>query len=129
MAIYTKGRQMRIFISGPITGTKDYLERFAAAERELTRRGYEVINPAKVLAVVPVELSWNTCMDITLALLKACDAVYMLKGWEQSAGATMEHINAEKLGVEIMCEKEAADEFIPDDLYRVDDPPPADETL
>ena len=104
MAIFKKGRQMRIFISGPITGTKDYLERFAAAERELSHRGYEVINPAKVLAVVPVELSRETCMAVTLPLLKACDAVYMLKGWIGSSGATIEHTHANKVGMEILYE-------------------------
>jgi hypothetical protein len=104
MAIYTEGRQMRIFISGPITGTKDYLERFAAAERELSRRGYKPLNPAKVLAVVPFELSWEACMRVTRGLLDACDAIYMLKGWENSAGAIVEHEEAIHYGLEIRYE-------------------------
>lgn len=109
MAIYTKGRQMRIFISGPITGTKDYLERFAAAERELSRQGYEVINPAKVLAIVPIELSWDRCMDITIALLRECDAIYMLDKWEWSAGARVEHEYADKAGYRMLYQKDVID--------------------
>ena len=106
MAVYTKGRLMRIFISGPITGTKDYLKRFAAAERELSHRGYEVINPAKVLAVVPIELPWDRCMDITIALLRECDAIYMLDKWEWSAGARVEHEYADKAGYRMFCQND-----------------------
>ena len=39
-----------IYISGPITGTSDYMERFEKAEKELIENGYSVINPAKVNA-------------------------------------------------------------------------------
>ena len=94
--IYTGGRVMRVFISGEITGTDDYMERFAAAEEKLTEWGYDVINPARVLAQVPFELPWDKCMDITLTLLRECDLIYMLKGWEQSTGAWLEHSYAEK---------------------------------
>jgi hypothetical protein len=116
MAVYTKGRQMRIFMSGPITGTKDYLERFAAAERELSRRGYEVINPAKVLAVVPIELSWDRCMDITIALLRECDAIYMLDKWEWSAGARVEHEHADKAGYRMIYQKDVIDAMAQADI-------------
>ena len=39
---------MKIYISGAITGTDDYMKRFAKAEKELTEKGYSVVNPAKV---------------------------------------------------------------------------------
>lgn len=111
MAIYTKGRQMRIFISGPITGTKDYLERFAAAERVLKQKGYEVINPAKVLAVVPLELPWDTCMAVTLPLLKACDSIYMLRGWKNSEGAIVEYTLAHHCGIEMWYQDEKQTDY------------------
>ena len=102
--IYTEGRAIRVFISGVITGTDDYMERFAAAEEALTAKGYTVLNPAKVIAQVPFELSWNTCMSITCLLLSKCDAIYMLKGWEGSWGATSEHFYAAACRLEIMYE-------------------------
>ena len=102
--IYTEGRAIRVFISGVITGTDDYMERFAAAEEALTAKGYSVLNPAKVIAQVPFELSWNTCMSITCLLLSKCDAIYMLKDWEESKGARSEHFHAKTCRLEIMYE-------------------------
>ena len=45
---------MKIYISGAITGTDDYMERFEKAEKELTDKGYSVLNPAKVNAQLPI---------------------------------------------------------------------------
>lgn len=39
---------MKLYISGPITGTDDYMERFAAAQKELEEEGWSVVNPALV---------------------------------------------------------------------------------
>ena len=50
---------MKIYISGAITGTDDYMERFAKAEKELTEQGYSVINPAKVNAQLPEDTSYE----------------------------------------------------------------------
>ncbi len=81
---------MRIYISGPITGTKDYMERFEEAEKELTSKGYVVINPAKVNALLPADTEWKGYMGTSMAMLKLCDTIYMLKGWHNSTGAKME---------------------------------------
>lgn len=40
--------KQRIYISGAITDTDDYMERFARAQKELESQGYSVINPALV---------------------------------------------------------------------------------
>ena len=45
-----KKQTEHIYISGPITGTSDYMERFEKAEKELIENGYSVINPAEVNA-------------------------------------------------------------------------------
>ena len=39
--------QKTIYISGKITGTEDYEERFRKAEMELMSRGFNVLNPVK----------------------------------------------------------------------------------
>lgn len=97
--IYIAGRKMKVFISGPITGVSDYMERFAKAEEELTKRGYIVLNPAKVTAQVPFEMPWDRYMEITLPLLKECDAIYSLDGSAYSPGARTEREFAKKLGL------------------------------
>ena len=50
---------MKIYISGAITGTDDYMERFVKAEKELTENGYSAINPAKVNAQLPEDTSYE----------------------------------------------------------------------
>lgn len=84
---------MRIYISGKITNTDDYIKRFEKAEKELIRQGYEVINPARISACLPA-LEHEEYMRIDFALLEVCDAIYMLKGWGDSKGAREEYIQA-----------------------------------
>lgn len=81
---------MRIYISGPISGTADYKKRFEKAEKDLTAKGYEVINPVKVAEVLPV-LSYHEYLTIDMALLSAAKAIYMLEGWQNSSGAIEEY--------------------------------------
>ena len=50
---------MKIYISGAITGTDDYMERFEKAEKELAEKGYSVVNPAKVNAQLPEDTSYE----------------------------------------------------------------------
>lgn len=81
----------RIYLSGAITGTTDYLDRFEKAEKELTEKGYVVINPAKVNAMMPVETTYEEYMKMSMTMLDMCDYIYMLKGWQQSRGANREY--------------------------------------
>ena len=81
---------MKIYISGAITGTTDYMERFAMAEKELTDKGYSVVNPAKVNAQLPENTSYEEYMKMSFCMLDMCDGIYMLKGWKKSWGANRE---------------------------------------
>lgn len=92
---------MRIYISGAITGTKDYLERFAKAEMKLKAKGYEVINPAKVNAELPL-MEWEEYMEMSLTMLSLCSEVFFLKGWRDSRGACMEYGYAIAKGLKVM---------------------------
>lgn len=80
-----------IYISGAITGTTDYIERFQKAEDELAAKGYRVVNPAKVCSYLP-QLSHSEYMNICIEMLKPCDSVYFLKGWKNSVGASKEYM-------------------------------------
>ena len=81
---------MKVYISGAITGTDDYIERFANAEKELTENGYSSINPAKVNAQLPEDTSYDEYMKMCFCMLDMCEAIFMIQGWSKSFGANRE---------------------------------------
>lgn len=91
----------KIYISGAITGTTDYMERFAQAESYLTKAGYGVVNPAKVNAQLPKSTTYEEYMKLSFCMLEMCDCVYMLRGWRRSKGANMEFQKARDIGIPI----------------------------
>lgn len=95
---------MKVYISGPITGTTDYMERFAQIERRLMRSGYTVVNPAKVNANLPADTTHAEYMEMSFTMLDMCDAILMMNGWQQSRGAGMEFDRAVRNGMTIAFE-------------------------
>lgn len=81
----------KIYISGKITGTDDYMERFKRKEEELKERGYTVINPAAVNSMLPKGTTYEQYMQMSMLMIDMCDAVYMMNGWETSCGANREY--------------------------------------
>lgn len=62
------------YLSGPITGHKDYRRQFAKAAAALKEMGYNVINPAAIDDAIPVECmsyeeicgsTWSSCPLLT----------------------------------------------------------------
>ena len=96
---------MRAYISGPVTGTSDYRERFMEAQENILYSGLEVVNPVAISELLP-ELSHREYMAVDLALLNLCDAVYFLKGWESSEGCRQERRVAMYLGLHLMYEED-----------------------
>lgn len=93
---------MRVYISGAITGTDDYIERFEQAEQKLIEQGFDVINPVRVNSGLPKSSTHSDYMHISFALIDLCDAVYSMPGWKKSTGACMEFgygVAKGKLGV------------------------------
>lgn len=81
---------MKVYISGKITGNKNYKEQFNNAEQELLKSGVEVFNPVNVS--IPVENpTYKDYMKADIQQLINCDCIFMLKNWLTSKGATLEH--------------------------------------
>ena len=95
---------MKIYISGAISNTDNYMERFAKAENELTENGYSAINPAKVNAQLPEDTSYEEYMKMSFCMLDMCDGVYFINGWEDSKGCLMEYGFSIKKGIDILYE-------------------------
>lgn len=94
-------KKMKIYISGPITGTTDYLERFAFTHRIITEQfqSAEVVNPVDITAHLPEGSHWGAYMDLCVKALKSCTHIHMMDGWESSRGATVEFFLAKDHGL------------------------------
>lgn len=86
---------MKLYISGPISNTKDPHMLFQEAEDNLIRIGYTPINPCK--NGLPAEAKWELHMQVDLELLAKADGVALLDGWKESMGARIERLHAEYL--------------------------------
>lgn len=94
-------RIMKIYIAGPMTGYPGYNRTaFFSKAKELMEVGHIVLNPA----LLPAGLCESEYMDICLAMVRSANAVYLLKGWEESVGARAEHELAQKLGLNVIYE-------------------------
>lgn len=92
----------KVYISGAIAG-HDLAERksaFKAAERELAEMGFSPVNPFD--NGVPDEAHWRAHMRADIVLLLGCDLIYMLRGWELSKGAKLEHDVATSCGIKVL---------------------------
>lgn len=95
---------MKIFISGPVSGTTDYMERFGNAQKYLESLGHSVINPMLVTSNLPEDTTQREYLSLDLIMLCMCDAVYMLKGYAKSRGALAELNTAKSVGCKIFYE-------------------------
>lgn len=95
----------RVYISGPISGTDDYLERFARVEERIKARDWVAVNPAKVNASLPKDTSYACYIDTSLAMLRHCTMIWMMKGWKDSKGALLEYAYARALDIAVIDEE------------------------
>ena len=94
----------KVYISGPITGVKDYEKAFDKAANELTALGYKPINPVELGKGLKINLgrepTWDEYMTVCLAVIPTCNQIYLLAGWENSKGARIEWNRAKELAIE-----------------------------
>lgn len=81
----------RLYISGPITGVKNYKRIFQGAKDAMQAMGYDVVNPAELIEVIGTSFSYDEILSIDLDLLHRCNILVQLPGWEESRGANIEY--------------------------------------
>ena len=103
---------MKIFVSGPMTEIENYnIPEFNRVARMLRNKGWEVINPVDICNKYTIDKVLNDknvfekMINEELELLKTCDAIYMMKGWEDSIGANREYILARKYYLKFIFEQ------------------------
>jgi hypothetical protein len=102
---------MKLYLAGRMTGLPMYgFPLFDAARDDLLAQGYEVVSPADLDRAVGFDGSAPNLdgFDKLAAIRRDieaiidCDAIYMLRGWENSTGAQAEYHLAKWLGKEVM---------------------------
>lgn len=85
----------KVYISGQISGLpiEEVKEKFSSVEAQLIAQGYEVVNPLK--NGLPWNAPWELHIAMDILLLMGCDTIYLLTGWDNSRGATLEKNFAE----------------------------------
>lgn len=114
------------YIAGPMRGYPRYnFDAFMAAEQEVSDLCFLPINPARIDIehgfdpstpedkLTPAMMAEFIERDVE-AILKKADAIYMLKDWEASKGATAEHALAKWRGIEVIyqCNEDILEEAL-----------------
>jgi hypothetical protein len=100
---------MKVYIAGPISGMAHYnYQAFANAQIEIEQIGFKAVNPHTICAGINVH-DWPALLK--KCTLVYCDAIYMLPGWQNSKGATLERTVAITLGIPIFYSIDALGEW------------------
>ncbi len=107
-----RARKKVIYLSGPMSiRPTDYnYPQFYFWEKYWKARGYKVINPARKFFGIK-SFPWWFYIIIDIIILHFCNVthIFMMQGWEESTGAQIEVLIANRLGAEIIYETYIAD--------------------
>lgn len=96
-------RMNTIYVAGPMTGYTDYnFPAFNKAADKLRAQGYKVFNPADHGVVEGA--TWEDYLRFDITKLIQCDTIYLLEGWENSKGAQLELLIAQRLNMKVLVE-------------------------
>lgn len=90
-----------IYIAGKVTGLEpiECAAKFEAMEQEILAKGYNVINPIKL--VDNIHENWDSAMAICLKALAAVQGIFMMPCSVDSKGAQIELDFAIKFNLDI----------------------------
>ena len=98
-----------LYISGPFSGATEAailanIARASSVALKAWRAGWACICPHKNTAGFQHahDVHWSEWIAGDLAILRRCDAILMLPGWERSPGAVVEHKAAIDAGIDVM---------------------------
>ena len=90
----------KVYLSGPITGKKNYKGLFLYVEELIKLCDvFQIFNPA---SQIPDSLDYKQAMKRCVAALAEYEAIVMLPGWHTSKGARLEHDIALACGINII---------------------------
>ena len=109
----THSEPLAIYISGGITGVKNWQDIFMAAEQDLMlhlHARFFIFNPVKIAknlerafkANVGRMPTYTEYMREDIEILARCNAICMLPGWKRSKGARLEYRIAKILNMQIL---------------------------
>ena len=93
-------KDKRVYLSGPITNTKNYKGLFMFAEALVDfGEAEQIYNPA---TQIPASSSWEQAMHRCLSEITNYDTVVLLPGWNASRGARLESDVALACGIHVV---------------------------
>lgn len=96
-------RARRIYIAGPMTGLPGYnFDAFNAKAAELRAEGWHVENPAEHGHIDGA--TWADYLRWDISRIATCGAIFLLPGWQDSKGASLEVVIGKALGVQFLGE-------------------------
>jgi hypothetical protein len=108
---------MTVYISGPMTGMRNYNRGAFKKAREKLEKAFspgsiQIIDPVKIGEIVDADFAdtnrllygakrpqWEDYMKACVKRLPEANFIFMLKGWQNSRGARLEAIIADELGI------------------------------
>ena len=111
-ALRLAGQEVRLYLSGPMTGLPEHnYQAFAEAAHTLRQAGIESVVSPHELAAPNCDgclehehhdiHDWQAHMREDIIALMGCDTIVMLPGWQSSKGAKLEMLIGMELGYKI----------------------------